>query len=241
MCTVSFFHKGNNDFILTSNRDEAVGRSTLPPSLHVYDNVEMTYPKDELAGGTWIGHSEQDRLICLLNGAFKKHTRKSQYKKSRGVIVKELLAAENAVDTIEKYDLEGVEPFTIVMVEWKEELKLYELVWDEYEKHFSELPLESKIWCSSTLYTDEMKIIRKQWFEDYFGEKESSLENILNFHEHYGIGDKNLDLQIDRGMLKTVSITSFSKSSDNMVFSYNDLLKTQIHHFEVNQKSEVNG
>jgi hypothetical protein len=224
MCTVSFFYKGAKDFILTSNRDEAIGRSTLPPHVITFDAVAMLMPKDEVAGGTWIGASEKDRLICLLNGGFVKHARKSHYRKSRGLVVKELLAVDDLLGTLEAYDFNGIEPFTLIVVDWSQNLKLYELVWDELQAHFSELPLTPRIWCSATLYDDEMKKIRNSWFLDFQNKHKMSQLDILDFHENFGVGDKNIDLQIDRGLLKTVSITSFNKNSDAVNSIYRDLL-----------------
>ena len=55
MCTITFIPKSNNDFILTSNRDEAPGRETFPPEIYEEEGVKLLYPKDALAGGTWIG------------------------------------------------------------------------------------------------------------------------------------------------------------------------------------------
>ena len=58
------------------------------------------FPKDAAAGGTWIGVSEKKRLICLLNGGFTAHTREESYRLSRGVVVTQLLSAENFKETI---------------------------------------------------------------------------------------------------------------------------------------------
>ena len=103
MCTVTFIAKGNDDFILTSNRDELPERSTLSLQEYTEDNVKLIYPKDKVAGGTWIGLSEKNRLINLLNGAFEPHKRKSTYKMSRGVVVKKLLVAEDAIQEIKDW------------------------------------------------------------------------------------------------------------------------------------------
>src|SRR5690606_27855602 len=75
MCTLTFIPKGNFDFIITSNRDEASFRKTLPPKTYVVDGEKLVYPKDEVAGGTWIGVSSRNRLVCLLNGGFIAHER----------------------------------------------------------------------------------------------------------------------------------------------------------------------
>ena len=68
MCTVTYLPLGDHNFILTSNRDVAPKRETTPPKEYNEVGVKLTYPKDKLAGGTWIGVSEKKRLICLLNG-----------------------------------------------------------------------------------------------------------------------------------------------------------------------------
>ena len=53
MCTVTFY-PNNNEYILTSNRDEVKHRPTLAPKKYNINNQEITFPKDEVAGGTWI-------------------------------------------------------------------------------------------------------------------------------------------------------------------------------------------
>ena len=68
MCTVTYLPLENNQFILTSNRDESPMRRTIPPTKYDTQGVALVYPKDELAGGTWIGIREKNRLVCLLNG-----------------------------------------------------------------------------------------------------------------------------------------------------------------------------
>jgi len=228
MCTVSFIYRGNTDFMLISNRDEAVNRKTIPPKRYEENEVALVYPKDEVAGGTWIGTSSKNRLLCLLNGAFVKHGRKSSYKKSRGVIVKELLEVDDVFTEIQQYDFDEVEPFTLLIVDWNSELKLIELIWDGVKAQISDLPLESKIWSSSTLYSSEMKSFRKQWFQEYLSQNGSSSAELLYFHEYYGVGDPMLDLKIDRGLLKTVSITMFEKSEEDIKVVYKDLLRDNI-------------
>ena len=78
MCTVTIFPTRNNDFVLTSNRDETPNRISLKPDFYNIEDTKMLYPKDKLAGGTWIGISEKNRVICLLNGGFKIHKRQQK-------------------------------------------------------------------------------------------------------------------------------------------------------------------
>ena len=228
MCTVTYLPLENNDFILTSNRDEDPKRKTLAPKMYEEDGVKLTYPKDELAGGTWIGLSEKNRLICLLNGGFTKHKRAESYKMSRGVIVKELLKVNEPVAIIESFDFDGIEPFTIVLVDWKKGLDAYELVWDGEQKHFQKLGKEPKIWSSSTLYDEEMKQLRKDWFADWVKENPNFLsqEKILDFHQSTDKGTAETTLKMKRSYVETVSVTSVYKKENEVSLKYFDFVNS---------------
>ncbi len=226
MCTITFVpvSKTSNDFILTSNRDEAVGRKTLKPRIYSEEGVKLIYPKDAVAGGTWIGVSEWKRVICLMNGGFKKHIRKPFYKKSRGLVVKNLLSEENLRESFEKEVLKSTEPFTCIIVEWKTKLELHQLVWDGEKKHFSRLPVENNIWGSSFLYSAEVRESRKQAFRQFLKENKVTAENILKFHSSEE--DENAEgIVINRGNLKTCSITQVIKSTEVSKMTYKDLLQ----------------
>lgn len=237
MCTVSYLPQKNGSFVFTSNRDESVCRKTISPKVYLSDEVRMLMPKDEVAGGTWIGVSDKNRLVCLLNGGFEKHTRKTSYKHSRGKVVNDFLKIDAFQLLLSEYDLKGVEPFTLIILDWSDVLVAYELVWDEYEKHISELDVsQPKIWSSATLYTQEMKQIRNQWFLNYFASKDYSKENALDFHKNFGVGDKDVDLQIDRGSLKTVSVTNVVKDSSGVNMIYEDLLLNKVYLKNINSE-----
>ncbi len=229
MCTVSFIPKSNSDFILTSNRDESPNRNTLAPQLYDIDGVKLLFPKDEIAGGTWIGASTKKRLICLLNGGFVAHQRAESYRLSRGVIVTELLIAEDAVEKINTFDFEGIEPFTIILVDWSFDLKLYELVWDGENIHFSKKPLQPTIWSSSLLYNADVKNKREIWFSDFMdANKVVNEEEIIHFHKTAGEGNKETNLIMDKIFVKTKSITEFSKINGKCEMRYEDIITNKI-------------
>ena len=230
MCTVSFIPISENDFILTSNRDESPDRNTLAPRIYNENEVKLLFPKDEIAGGTWIGASDKNRMICLLNGGFSSHVRKEKYRLSRGIIVTDLLKADNVYNAINNYDFKDIEPFTIILVSWEASLKLHELVWDGTRKYFEEKPLEPIIWSSSLLYSEEIKRKRNEWFDIFLENQESiTLENLLNFHKTTGEGNKKSDLIMDRGFVKTKSITQFSTKNKIGSMRYEDLKTKKIY------------
>lgn len=230
MCTVTLIPvpAAEKSFILTSNRDEAPGRKTIPPGVHTEDGIKMAYPRDAVAGGTWIGVSEHQRLICLLNGGFVDHIRDTPYRKSRGVVVKELLAVPEIDKALEEYQLEAIEPFTLIMVNWQRELQFLELVWDGKKRHISNLPLKEHIWSSTPLYNSEMRERRVTWFNKFSETSSLSSAKLWDFHHEAGDGDPEIDLIMDRGFIKTQSITQIEKNDQGTRLIYDDLSEKTI-------------
>jgi len=227
MCTVTYLPLNNNDFILTSSRDVPFSREkSLAPKKHIEDGVEIYYPKDGKAGGTWIGTSSKNRLICLLNGGFEYHTSRVYYKKSRGIIVKDLLKSDNIHSELQNINLVDVEQFTLTIVDWNNSLVLIEFVWDGKKKHIKKLPQKPHIWSSSTLYDESVKQLRRDWFANWQKDNGFIQKNILEFHHNAGIGDTNIDVIMDRGLGGTVSITSIKKEQKNIIISYEDVLSS---------------
>ena len=229
MCTVTYIPLENNNFILTSNRDEAYGRTTLAPSFYDINGVKMLFPKDAVAGGSWIGISEKNRMICLLNGGFENHIKVQDYKMSRGVVVKELLKADDLSQAIRDFDYKGIEPFTIIAIDWKSTLQATELVWDGYKAHIQVLDKTPKIWSSSTLYTSAMKSKRQKWFADFAENTDWSAASLYTFHTTAGEGDEHIDVRMNRGKLGTVSVTQVVKQQEVCAMTYHDFQKEEVH------------
>jgi len=223
MCTVTFFPKNGTDFILTTNRDEDPKRSNLAPDFYGINDVRALYPKDERSGGTWIGVSEKNRLVCVLNGAFEKHERQPEYRKSRGLIALDFLYTDRLEHDMGHYSLENIEPFTMILVDWNITLDCIELVWDGNKKHMTHVPLVPKIWSSSPLYTPEMKTERDQWFKHFKSNKPLTATSILKFHKTAGSDTKGYGVIMDRGFVKTTSITQVKKTADVVYMHYESL------------------
>lgn len=241
MCTVSIFYKGDNNFVLTSNRDEAPSRVALSPDFYSINNTELLMPKDEQSGGSWIGASEKNRVVCLLNGGFKLHKRKPTYRQSRGVVVTDLLTTDNIEATIASYNFKDIEPFTIVIADWNTNLKFYELVWDETQKHFQQLPLATKIWSSTTLYTEDKKQARRDWFNVFKAENKLTASTLLEFHKTAGKNNNDFGVVMDRGFVKTTSITQIEKTENLVEMRFNNL-NTKEHTIKnLNFSETING
>ena len=137
--------------------------------------------------------------------------------------MKDLLLATTITDAIMDYDLTNVEPFTLVIADWNRNLNFLELVWDGVQKHYKELPLEPMIWSSSTLYSESMKLERKNWFETFKMKNDIDAKSLLNFHQTAGNGNLDFGVVMNRGFVKTTSITQIEKRDMQVEMRYNNL------------------
>jgi len=222
MCTVSFVFS-NGKAILTHNRDEKVARpSAIEPQKYYINSRNIYFPKDQRAGGTWYAVAENGIVLVLLNGADEKHQLKPSYRKSRGLIVLDLISSNSPLEEWNSIDLVDIEPFTIVLFQDK---KLYQLRWNEVEKSTLNLDVDqSHIWSSSTLYPKEIREHRVELFQDFIVSNDVSPEKLFQFHRYTKEDDSENGLIINRnGELKTLSITQTVIQENKVILSYFDL------------------
>ena len=224
MCTVTFIPTARGVY-LTSNRDEHTTRGRASSPEHFYGKgYQLLFPKDPDAGGSWIALKDNGDAVVLLNGAFIKHLRQPPYRRSRGLVLLDVIEAHDPEQRFHEIDLEGIEPFTLILFV---KGSLWECRWDGFQKHH--LPLntgKAYIWSSVTLYDDWEAQERKQWFSDWLDQRHNQVnsEEILRFHQHAGGGDVGNNLVMKRkNKISTVSITSIFIAADQLQMRYKDL------------------
>ncbi|WP_293890135.1 NRDE family protein [Flavobacterium sp.] len=227
MCTVSFVNT-NGKIIITSNRDERIVRpNAIEPKNYGINNKKIIFPKDKKAGGTWFAIDEHATILVLLNGADEKHIPKETYRKSRGLILIDLISCKSAIEEWKNIDLKNIEPFTLVLFENQ---KLYQLRWNEIQKSTTELNSnQSHIWSSSTLYSKEIREERANWFYTFLDIKpEVNADELFNFHRYTEEENTQHGLVINRNdALKTLSITQAVIEKNKVEIHYNDLIAKQ--------------
>ncbi len=229
MCTVSFVPNSSSEFMLTSNRDEAKARGLASaPQIFLKQHAKIVAPIDPLASGSWIAASESGDVICLLNGAFKKHRHQPPYKKSRGLVVMDYFAFNDPEKFITEYSFVNIEPFTMVMVHQKDQPQLYELRWDGEQVYFQHLDSQQPhLWSSVTLYSDEIAESKRNQFNEALKKilhDHLSASTLIELHKQFLYEDwVKLPERID--LVSTLSITSVQSSNRNMVMYYCDLVK----------------
>lgn len=226
MCTVSFIRR-DSSVIITSNRDEHIDRpQSATPATEVRNNKRIVFPKDSKAGGTWFAADEQGCVAVLLNGAIKPHTHEPPYRKSRGLVLLDMIETTDVLAAYNAIDLENIEPFTVVLYQQD---KLYELKWDGGCRTEIELSaFEHHIWSSVTLYTNEVIKAREKLFT-HFIQSSSEIEpqQIHDFHTN-NRGDNENGFIINRQSgMKTFSVTQAVVENRLTRFAYTDLLQQQ--------------
>lgn len=225
MCTVTYLPL-NKGAIITSNRDEKVSRGlALPPKFYHINQCQIAFPKDSKAGGSWFVTNKFGITGVLLNGAFNKHTPENTYKLSRGLVLLDLFQFDSPSEAIKKYNLKGIENFTIIIWEAR---KLWEFRWDGellYEMQLDEK--ESHIWSSVTLYDKEKTKKRHDWFYNWLNtENEISQYNILDFHSSTRTDNKEYGLlRLKENDLKTTSCTSIVLEEKKATLLHRDLIQ----------------
>ena len=224
MCTVSFI-KSQGKVIITSNRDEQTSRpSAIAPKNYIVGGKNVVYPKDQKAGGTWYAVDERGTVLVLLNGASEKHIIRSPYRKSRGLVVLELIASLSPKEFWNDIDLHNIEPFTMVLLLHDQ---LFQLQWDGSNKITQELDAnEHHIWSSSTLYPKDVRTCRVNLFKSFLQQKKwIAEEDMYQFHRYTDDENQENGFVINRNNeLKTLSITQSVIQMDKVSIIHYDLL-----------------
>jgi len=223
MCTVSYLPKGQVDYILTSNRDESITRvNALHPKIEKIGNIAVLFPKDGSKKGTWVGVTEKNRTLCLLNGAFEKHTSTKDYIKSRGLIVLDFFKNVSTSDLVNNYDLTNIEPFTLIIIDIINDLRLLtQLKWDGNIRYINKLDSNlAHIWSSSTLYNKE-EILHKEAIFKQLKHNEIDADSIFRFHE---LSTKEEPILMkytnESSSIETISTTQIVSNSEYATLRY---------------------
>jgi hypothetical protein len=237
MCTVSYIPLRNaEEFILTSNRDERVHRDTISPRLYAIGEVQLCFPKDVIAGGSWIAANNKGRLACLLNGGFTPHDKKSHHTHSRGKVLTDLVASQqDPMVFFSYYDLSRTEPFTVITIDLISGgiSGFTEFIWDGSGKYLKNLdPYQPYLWSSVTLYTASERSLRKEWFNHFLQECGMNItpQQAYTFHTGKHTTDESINLLMQRNEeLKTVSITQVKPDNGSLSMHYFDLVENTTH------------
>ena len=102
MCTLAFAWREFEDapLVVAANRDEALGRPAEPPAVRP-EHPGVLMPRDEEAGGTWVGVTDDGLFVGITN-------RRAEVEgdRSRGLLVRDALGTESAAEAAELVESE---------------------------------------------------------------------------------------------------------------------------------------
>lgn len=222
-------------FLLTHNRDEhSLRPKAIPPRKYQLYGHSVFYPKDPQAGGTWIATSQQFTL-CLLNGAFEKHTHQPPYRQSRGLVIPDFFRFNSVYDFVQQYDFTGIEPFTLIVIDTVEKYEMTEIRWDA--KHIYVEVMDTRkphIWSSATLYSAETQHNRKHWLDEWLAQHgDYHGDEVMEFHHFGGNGDRRNDLKMNRNdEILTQCIMQIQRGQNHrFTLVFEDLLSEQTYRY----------
>jgi uncharacterized protein with NRDE domain len=120
---------------VAANRDEATDRQSRPPTVWDTDPAILA-PRDDSAGGTWIGYNEHGILAAITNRWLEEPPAADR---SRGLLVRDVLAAktsEDAARTVESavdgtsydgFNLVVADEHAALLLEWDGALSIRNL------------------------------------------------------------------------------------------------------------------
>lgn len=116
MCTLIAFHRTWDDWplVVATNRDEAYDRLASPPAWRDDRDPAVLAPRDERAGGTWMGTNAAGVWVGVTN---RRRGNVDPARRSRGLLCLDLLAAATADDAARRVEAlaEPYNPFHAVV------------------------------------------------------------------------------------------------------------------------------
>ena len=199
------------------------------------EKYRVVCPVDPLASGTWIAASDYGDVVCLLNGAFKKHKHRPPYRLSRGIVVLNYFESGNPEQFSADYNLGNIEPFTMVIVHRGKKPELYELRWDGKEKFFT--PLNEKefhLWSSATLYDEESAARKLSSFQKILSEERARIENrgeispekLISIHRQF-LYEEWVKPPQRVTEVSTLSVTAVESGFESLTMHYRDLVNKE--------------
>lgn len=232
MCTCTYIPKPNG-YLLGVNRDESPLRSAKVIWDDSKTNQRLWYPQEPVAGGTNLGISNRDRIICLLNGSSHRSHLPGPFGRSRGLVVLDSFETESMLPFYEQYDFGGINEFTLLAFDQKQ---ISFMEWDgrEVEHHLVD-PSRAHIWAAPMLYSNEWQARRREWLAQFLtNHPEPTAEDLYQFHATGGVGNPYQDMVMNRkNLVKTVSITIIEKSQDHFQMRHQNLLNDEVRHFSL--------
>jgi len=217
MCTLTL-HKSHDGIVLTSNRDELRKRDEDGVRHCKQNGLELIYPVDAKAKGTWIGVNNYGVALCLLNNY------QAEYNKglvSRGSIIasailhKDVITCKNWLQNTIQLSLYN--PFVLILTDTKNTLRFS---WDG--KVLTTKAIEFIDWrleSSSSVEHDATLEYREEVFLRWLNTRPDQ-EQIIDFHLQQAENELSRSVCMSRSATHTKSITQIVIGKQTIGLNY---------------------
>lgn len=223
MCTVSIVNRGDS-ILVTMNRDERRERSEEGMFSYRKQGVDLLFPRDGLAGGSWIACSERGELACLLNRYDDVEQRE---RPSRGALVLDVISRDADIPLCD-WLLSGsglgacrYAPFTLLLISHRQSLRLD---WDGKISTLTEVPCGNSLASSSSERWHEVLNYREHCFQRWLTRGQPGMEAagifMPNVHIEPGEGGPENAILMAREATHSKSITQIELGIDHSEMRY---------------------
>ena len=228
MCTVTFFPKNDNSWLLSTNRDEMKSRpKALPPSVFQAGNLHYLAPVDAKAGGTWVGMNSSGLCLTLINNYQGENPMLNHRDEavSRGLIIPELMEFTRMDDVhaaMRKLRVAAYNPFKLIGIQ-SGPLEIREWSWDGHNFLSDTLPVQPHIWVSTGKDYDGVFRNRKAVFDTFLkNHPQPGTEEVRKLHasRYPEPGAYSIAMELD--LVSTVSNTMAISDKGSQSMLYHD-------------------
>lgn len=229
MCTATYFKDRFDRIVFTTNRDEHAARPTKAPNIYHVNGERLLFPKDELAGGTWVAVNEKAYIACMMNGAEGEHEwLGTTAQKSRGQVLLDSFQFKSAHAFLEHGDFEAAHPFSLLLIK-NGEPELFAIKWNGSEKWIEKFDADvPHIWSAHTLYPEEQRNERLARFQEW-SKDTSHLQSQEAFQLHQSSKASGGLLLENSNQVNTVSVTQLLLDDS----------KCKMHYYEIQTQEQT--
>jgi hypothetical protein len=230
MCTVIYIPTEKGAYMCSVRDENPFREHAIFPAELRGEKYHFWAPIDPKAGGTWWMMNQLGNMVILLNGAFTNHLPNTRsYRKSRGLIVRELSQETNLEEAWNQLDLTDIEPFTLIL---KYENELVECRWNGQNKFWKKMDHEqAHIWSSATLYSLEVRRQRELLFFDFISKPVSKISDLEDFLFQYTEPENGFIMhRFEQLRSLSVSLFDFNQQASTVAIDYHVLVTQKKNH-----------
>ena len=220
MCTLSLF-KSDQSLIVTMNRDESRARHEAGIKAREVSNINLLFPVDGLAGGTWFGINDSGVVMALLNRYQAQHVNNPT---TRGKIIPRCLSMgsySNIFEHLKHQSFAAFNPFDLFLMCLD---RCHQFSWDGQHITIKQIDESAFQFSSSGLDTAAILEKRQRGFNQILNNQQKTIwqssEILEAIHLNQDPIDQSSSVLMDRPLVHSKSICQVQLTANKSEFNY---------------------